>query len=154
MTLPRKFLVPTDFGEPSEKALVYAVELAKKLEGEIVILHTFELPIIGFPDGAMVATPEMGTRISTAALEGLEKTVAHYQNMGVRVTSLLKQGEPWQMVIETAKEIGAGMIVMGTHGRTGLGRAILGSVAEKVVRTSTVPVLTIHPHDDVTTAAA
>ena len=55
---------------------------------------------------------------------------------------------------ETAKELGAGMIVMGTHGRTGIGRALLGSVAEKVVRTSTVPVLTIHPNDVVETRAA
>ena len=50
MSLPRVFLVPTDFGEPSNKALAYAVDLAKKLEGQIVVLHTFDLPIVGFPD--------------------------------------------------------------------------------------------------------
>ena len=154
MTLPRKFLVPTDFGEPSDKALAYAMELATKLGGEVVILHTFDLPIIGFPDGALVASPEMSTRISTAAQEGLQKTMSQYANAAIPVSSMLKQGEPWQTIIDTAKEIGAGMIVMGTHGRTGLGRALLGSVAEKVVRTSTVPVLTIHPHDTVETAAA
>ena len=154
MTLPRKLLVPTDFGEPSEKALAYAIELAKKLEGEVVVLHTFDLPIVGFPDGAMVATPEMSTRISTAAQEGLARTVGLHQNAGISVTSLLKQGEPWQTIIDTAKESGADMIVMGTHGRTGLGRVLLGSVAEKVVRTSTVPVLTIHPHDAAATVAA
>lgn len=152
--LPRSFLVPTDFGEPSQKALAYAVELAKKLEGEVIVLHTFDLPIVGFPDGAMVATPEMSTRISTAAQEGLAKTLAQFQNAGVNMRSVLKQGDAWEAILETAKELGAGMIVMGTHGRTGIGRALLGSVAEKVVRTSTVPVLTIHPNDVVETRAA
>ena len=151
MTLPRTFLVPTDFSEPSDMALAYAIELAKALSGEIVLLHTFDIPIVGFPDGALVASAEMTTRITTAAQEGLDRSVAQNQAAGVPIRALLRQGEPWQAILDAAKETKADMIVVGTHGRTGIGRVLMGSVAEKVVRTATVPVLTVHPGDEAAT---
>jgi nucleotide-binding universal stress UspA family protein len=63
------------------------------------------------------------------------------------VRALLKQGNAWRTIIDTADELHAGMIVMGTHGRHGLPRALLGSVAEKVVRSAHCPVLTVHSDD-------
>ena len=75
------------------------------------------------------STGRLSTRISTAAQEGLAKTLAQFQNAGINMRSVLKQGDAWDAILETAKELGAGMIVMGTHGRTGIGRALLGSVA-------------------------
>jgi nucleotide-binding universal stress UspA family protein len=147
MTLPKTILVPTDFGASSDNAIAYAVDLAKALGAELVVMHTYEIPMIGFPDGALVATPEIATRISTASQEGLDKAIAVHAKSGVAIRALLKQGATWQTINETAAEIDAGMIVMGTHGRHGLPRALLGSVAEKIVRTATIPVLTVHRHD-------
>jgi nucleotide-binding universal stress UspA family protein len=147
MTLPKTILVPHDFGTGSEHALTYAVDLAKALGAELVVMHAYEIPLIGFPDGALVATPELATRVLEGANTGLAKAVASHANAGVPVRSMVKQGPTWQTIIETATEIGAGMIVMGTHGRHGLPRALLGSVAEKVVRAAHCPVLTVHSSD-------
>ncbi|MDB4937865.1 MAG: Universal stress protein UspA [Labilithrix sp.] len=147
MTLPKTILVPHDFGTSSDHALAYAVELAKALSAELVVMHAYEIPVIGFPDGAMVATPELATRVLEGANVGLKKALEPFAASGVAIRSIVKQGPPWQTIVETATELGAGMIAMGTHGRHGLPRALLGSVAEKVVRSAHVPVLTVHSGD-------
>jgi nucleotide-binding universal stress UspA family protein len=139
MTLPKTILVPHDFGTGSDHALTYAVDLAKALGAELVVMHAFEIPMIGFPDGALVATPELASRVLEGANTGLKKAVAPYAAAGHPLRSMVKQGPTWQTIIE--------MIVMGTHGRHGLPRALLGSVAEKVVRTAHCPVLTVHSTD-------
>ena len=147
MKMPTMILVPTDFGEPSEAALDYALELARAFGAEIALMHSYELPIIGMPDGTIVATADMATRILEGARVGLDRQLEARQGSGVRIRAIIKQGDPCQAVNETAVEVQAGMIVMGTHGRRGLPRALIGSVAEKVVRTAHVPVLTIHVGD-------
>jgi nucleotide-binding universal stress UspA family protein len=147
MNLPSVILVPTDFGDASERALAYAVELAKRFGAEVVLLHSFEIPLIGFPDGAMVATAELTSRIIESAQESLDKAVASTKSSGVAVRSVLHQGDPWQRVLSTIEEVSANLVVMGTHGRRGLPRALLGSVAEKVVRTAPTPVLIVHADD-------
>ncbi len=147
MTLPKTILVPHDFGTGSDHALSYAVDLAKALGAELVVMHAYEIPMIGFPDGNIVATPELMTRVLEGAGVGLKKAIEPFANAGVAIRSVVKQGPTWQTIIETATELGAGMIVMGTHGRHGLPRALLGSVAEKVVRSAQCPVLTVHSED-------
>jgi nucleotide-binding universal stress UspA family protein len=147
MALPKKLLVPTDFGTGSDHALDYAVELARALGAEVTLMHAYEIPVIGFPDGALVATPELASRIAEGAQIGLKKSLERVGPSGVPVRTLLKQGPTWRTVVDTAVEIGAEMIVMGTHGRHGLPRALLGSVAEKVVRSARCPVLTVHSAD-------
>jgi nucleotide-binding universal stress UspA family protein len=147
MSLPKTILVPTDFGTGSDHALNYAVELARALGAELVVMHTYEIPMIGFPDGAIIATPELTTKVLESAEIGLRKTVEPHLSSGVNIRTMVKQGPTWQTIIETATQVGAGMIAMGTHGRHGLPRALLGSVAEKVVRSAKCPVLTIHSDD-------
>jgi nucleotide-binding universal stress UspA family protein len=147
MTLPKTILVPHDFGTGSDHALVYAAELAKAIGAELVVMHAYEIPMIGFPDGAIIATPELATRVSEAAQIGLTKAIEQLPAGGVPARTILKQGPTWRTIIDAATEIGAGMIVMGTHGRHGLPRALLGSVAEKVVRSAHCPVLTVHSDD-------
>ncbi len=142
--LPKTILVPTDFSEGSDAALAYAVELAKAIGAEVVALHTYEIPMVGFPDGTLVATAELTTRVLNGAQQGLEETKKKFAATGVPLKALVKQGETWRTILETADEAKAGLIVMGTHGRRGLPRALLGSVAEKVVRSATCPVLTVH----------
>lgn len=144
MTYPKTILVPTDFGEPSEAALDTAIEYAKAFGSEIVVMHAFEIPVVGFPDGAMIATAELTARILEGAQLGLDRQIKSREGCGVTIRGMVKQGDPYRMVNDTADEVGAGLIALGTHGRKGLSRALLGSVAEKVVRTAHVPVLTVH----------
>lgn len=144
MALPKILLVPTDFSEGSEAAIAYAVELAKPLGAELVVLHTYEIPMVGFPDGTLVATAELASRVLEGAQQGLRAVEQKHATTGVAMRTVVKQGDTWRTILETADEVGAGMIVMGTHGRRGLPRALLGSVAEKVVRSATCPVLTVH----------
>jgi nucleotide-binding universal stress UspA family protein len=140
----KTILVPLDFGEPSSTALAYAVDLAEGLGARIYLLHAFELPIIGFPDGAMVVPPDIAARITNAAQKALDDAVARFTGRKVEMTPMLKQGDPRQVILDQAAELGAQLIVMGTHGRRGISRALIGSVAERVVRSSSIPVLTIH----------
>lgn len=147
MSLPKIILVPTDFGAPSEAAIDQAIDYARVFGAEIVLMHSYEIPIMGFPDGALVATAELTTRIMEGAQAGLDRQLANRKASGITMRGVLKQGDPWHMVNETAAEVGAGLVVMGTHGRTGLSRALIGSTAEKVVRTANVPVLTVHLAD-------
>ena len=138
-----KILVPSDFGAPSGAALDYALGLASAVGASVTLFHAYEIPVIGVPDGTFVATPEMVSRIQAAAERALE--VALHEHAGeAPLESLLREGRPWEAIHEAAREVGADLIVMGTHGRHGLVKALLGSVTEKVVRTSVVPVLVVH----------
>ncbi len=140
----KTILVPTDFTETSNRALNYAVELAARFHASIALLHAFEIPVFGFPDGALIAPADIATRISVAAQEALTNALETHKGRGIKMTSLLCEGVVWEEVNRVAAEIDADLIVIGTHGRRGLARAILGSSAENVIRTATVPVLTIH----------
>lgn len=140
----KKILVPVDFTETSERALDHAVAFAEKFDAAVVVMHCYELPIYGFPDGAFVTTGDMAARISVAAQTALDSLVAARVAKGERVTGALRVGAAWEETNAYAAEIGADLIVIGTHGRKGLTRALLGSVAENVIRTATRPVLVIH----------
>src|SRR5262245_4335673 len=140
----KKILVPVDFDEPSHRALAYAVALAKPLGAEIVVLHAYELPYYGFPDGALIATAEMAGRILAGAQSGVAEMLDDHEGSGIAIKSLVRQGPAVEEIEKVASEIGADLIVMGTHGRHGLKRALLGSVTEAVVRTARLPVLTVH----------
>jgi nucleotide-binding universal stress UspA family protein len=144
MNAPKKILVPTDFSEPSNAALEYAVALAEKLGASVHLVHAFELPIVGFPDGTLTITAEMASRIIDAAQKALDELVKKYAARSFTVTSSLEQADPRDGVLAAAKKVGADLIVMGTHGRRGISRALIGSVAEGVVRRSPIPVLTVH----------
>lgn len=139
-----KILVPTDLGNGGASALAYAVGLAKSLGAELVLLHAFELPVVGFPDGALVATADLASRIINASQKALDEAVDKYKGQSVKITQLLKQGDPREVILAVTNDMNADLIVMGTHGRRGIARALIGSTTESVVRTSPVPVLTVH----------
>ncbi|MDB4998851.1 MAG: Universal stress protein UspA [Myxococcaceae bacterium] len=144
----RSILVPVDFTETSDRALDYAVAMAARFEATVVAMHAYEIPVYGFPDGALVASGEVATRISEAAQKALDRLVEARQNKGVKLTALLRTGVAYDLANTVADEIDADLIVIGTHGRRGLARALLGSVAENVIRTAKRPVLVIHgPRD-------
>ena len=144
MPLPTTILVPTDFGEPSDAALDYALDFARAFGADIVLMHAYEIPIMGFPDGALVATAELTTSILESARVGIDRQIKSREALGVRIRGIVKQAPPLDAINEVIDETNAELVVMGTHGRRGLPRALLGSVAEKVVRACKVPVLTVH----------
>lgn len=140
--LPKKILVPVDFGEASDRAVAYALSLARRLDAEVIVMHAYEIPVVGFPDGALIATSDVASRIVNGAQTALAE-VMRRNDTGVPLKTMLKQEAPWRAILEVIEETGADLVVMGTHGRRGLPRALLGSVAEKLVRTAPCPVLTV-----------
>jgi nucleotide-binding universal stress UspA family protein len=143
MADPKRILVPTDFTETSERAIDWALDLAARLGATVTLLHVYEIPVIGFPDGAIIATPEVASRIADASQTALDAAVEKRRSGPVAVDGLLREGTAWEVINAVADEIDAEFVVIGTHGRRGLTRALLGSVAENVVRTAHRPVVTI-----------
>jgi nucleotide-binding universal stress UspA family protein len=91
--------------------------------------------------------PDYTELVEKPALQALRDEAARLQGKGVEVMTIFKIGVAWDEIIGAARRLDVGLIVMGTHGRRGLPRVLMGSVAEKVVRLSPVPVLTIHSSD-------
>lgn len=136
----RRILVPVDFSEASEAALGSAIDLAKSFEAEVTVVHVLQPPLRAIPDAALVSPKELGD-VTSILLQRLEELVARSSGRGVRLHATLTEGVPYIEITRLAKE--HDLVVMSTQGRTGLAHLLLGSVAERVVRTSPVPVLTI-----------
>jgi nucleotide-binding universal stress UspA family protein len=146
MWLTKKILVPCDFSDSSRRACEIGIEIAKTCRIPLTLLHV--VPSAAYSDVPYIPVPEYSHMVEESARQALRDEAARYEGNGVQLSTLLKVGAAWEEIIETAKAVDAGLIVMGTHGRRGLPRALLGSVAEKVVRLSTVPVLTIRGAQD------
>jgi nucleotide-binding universal stress UspA family protein len=142
-TIPRHILVPHDFSDTAEHALSFALDLASKLGAHITVMHAYELPSYAYPEG-LALTAELTGNIQRAAQSALEGVLTRARRPGLEIEAQLRQGVAWREIEACAAEKKADLIVMGTHGRRGLARALLGSVAEKVVRTAPCPVLTVH----------
>jgi nucleotide-binding universal stress UspA family protein len=138
----KHILVPTDFHEASAAALNLAVSLAQTFDAKVTLLHVWELPIYPYMD--FMLNSAMITRVEDAATNGLAEALDALQKKLPTAQSKLKTGLPWEGVLEAIKELGADLVVMGTHGRRGLSHLTLGSVAERVVRLAPIPVLTVH----------
>jgi nucleotide-binding universal stress UspA family protein len=137
-----RILVPHDFSETAERALSMALSLAKSLGASVVVMHAYEVPAFGFPEGP-VMTADLVGQIERATQGALDAVAARAREGGIQVDSTLRQGPTWSEINGAAQDEKADLIVLGTHGRRGLSRALLGSVAEKVVRTASCPVLTV-----------
>jgi nucleotide-binding universal stress UspA family protein len=134
-----KILVAIDFTPASDAALAQAVALARPLEAEIVLLHVWEPPApIGLP-GLMM--PEPSTDFTARA--ELAAEADSLRGVGVNVRTVLGAGAAASEILRTAAEEKPDLLVMGTHGRRGLSRIALGSVAEHVIREAACPVLTL-----------
>jgi nucleotide-binding universal stress UspA family protein len=135
----KHILVPTDFSEPSERALATALELARAFDAQITLLHVWSIPNTGYAEA--LAWPYEA--METAARRALDEGLAATKKLYAKTEGLLREGNEWRQVLDVADELGVDLVVMGTHGRRGLPRLVLGSVAEKVVRLCPVPVLTV-----------
>jgi nucleotide-binding universal stress UspA family protein len=139
MLVIKHILVPTDFSEPSDRALAMAVELVRSLDARLTLLHVWSIPNTGYAEALSWPIDEM----QASAQRALDDAVASTTKLHGRTSGVLREGIEWRQVLEVADEIGADLVVMGTHGRRGFSRLVLGSVAEKVVRLSPIPVLTV-----------
>jgi universal stress protein A len=140
-------LVPTDFSEPSDAALEYATTLATKLGASLHLLHVFEDPYItGGAFAAEMYAPvpaDLREALLNEAKERLEQRLAGLDNDRFHVTAEVYTGPTAKAITDYAKTAGIDLIVMGTHGRTGMAHLLLGSVAERVVRAAHCPVMTV-----------
>jgi universal stress protein A len=142
----KKVLVPVDFSKDSLRAAEYAKNFAAPFGAQLVLLHVIEPIYYASPADMYAASPNLALLIEEqrkAAQAQLEQLAQKLSGQGAKVQTLLKSGSPAQVIADTAKRIKADLIVMATHGRTGLAHVLLGSVAERVVRLATCPVLTV-----------
>jgi nucleotide-binding universal stress UspA family protein len=142
MKLFNHILVPTDFGSSSARAIETAMALAQTFDSELTLLHVWEIPVYPYME-FVLESAELVETIEQAATKGLASALAEIHKSVPRARSILKMGPPGQQIVDTIAVEHPDLVVMGTHGRHGLGRVLLGSVAEKIVRLSPVPVLTI-----------
>ena len=142
----RHVLAPTDFSEYSKKAVAYALELARKFGAKLTILHVIELP--PYPVEGYV-TPNLSQTfmddLERQATTDLAQVTPEAEAAGVEVARVVGVGTPYRKIIDTAEAEQVDLIVMATAGRTGFSHLIMGSIAERVVRTASCPVLTIRP---------
>ena len=150
----RHILVAHDFSEFSDAALDYGLALAAKFAARVTVVHAYDVPSLGAPEVLILATDWI-KQFGGVARESLDKVVAQAHERGADVESILRRGSAWRQVVAVAEEAKADLIVVGTEGRRGVTRALLGSVAEKIVRVATCPVLVArHPTSKASTDAS
>jgi len=140
----QRILCATDFSETAEAAWAAARELARTYRSELILVHVFtELPV--YPDVAVLEVQRVWDEQRTWVERALAERVTAVTAAGVNARWVLKTGVAPESIVEAATEAYADLIVIGTHGRTGLSRLVIGSVAERVVRLAPCPVLTLKP---------
>ena len=141
-------LVPTDFSSCADEALERAIQLAKLTRAEIHVLHAYELPMNVLMDVPVALPHEFYDRLRDGAKQEVDKRIAKAGTEGVKATGLVVCDSPTRAILDAAVKAHADLIVMGTHGRTGMKHVLLGSVAERVVRLASCPVMTVKPSAD------
>jgi len=152
----KRLLVPHDFSRCSAHALDVATALAGQSQAELTLLHVSPLPPnlpadtrVAEADGATLVS--IGELLTSGAQRQLAAIAAPLKARGLRVQTLAQvtePGSPADAILRIARELESDLIVLGTHGRTGLAHLLLGSVAEKVIRGARVPVLTVRSTDE------
>jgi nucleotide-binding universal stress UspA family protein len=142
-----RILVPTDFGDASEAALTYGREIADRFDAALHLMHIAENPFLR----AVVSDRRS---LEEAPVRWLQDRLTETDRRRGAVAIVEQSDEPASEILRYAKSADIDLIVMGTHGRTGLARVVLGSVAEAVVRSAPCPVLTVHSAESATTGAA
>jgi nucleotide-binding universal stress UspA family protein len=142
----RRILHATDFSPASRPALRMAQEMARAFKAKLVLFHSAEI-VVPTALGEGYVSPAVLEQIWTAAREGADRSMSRLaktvRGRGLRVVPLISEGPPAPAIVQVAVRQKVDLIVIGTHGRTGVKRFLLGSVAERVVRTSRKPVLTV-----------
>lgn len=136
-----KIICPLDFSSGSDNALARASEFARALGAELELVHVYQLSAFSIPEAGM--TLDYIEALKSQAQKALHEHSARLLDRGLRVSTRLLEGDPPHVIVKLAQETKGSMLVLGSHGRTGFRRLVLGSVAEQVVRAANVPVLTV-----------
>lgn len=137
-----RILVPVDFSDCSRQALRYAIPFAREFDAEIVLLYVAQ---INYPSPEVIDLnlPALEAELRAGGERQLAALVAGHIDPGLRTRTLVRTGQPFREIIDVAREQDIDLIILSTHGRTGLSHVFLGSVAEKVVRHATCPVFVV-----------
>jgi nucleotide-binding universal stress UspA family protein len=139
-----KILVPVDFSESANQAVQVGIDLAKRYEASLELAHVYQPVGYALPEGYVLITPDQLDEILAEFQKQLAAAKAQAVAAGVaKVDAVLLQGYPIREIVRRATEQKVDLIVMGTHGRSGIPRVFLGSVAENVLRSSPCPVLVV-----------
>ncbi len=143
----RCILVPTDFSDCATRAVRYAAELADKFNAELILLHVVPDSVLALPDAVMPTPAPMAdlNALTAAGKSGLTNLIAALQLESRNPRTEVRLGSPEQEIVTAATDLHADLVCIATHGRSGLARVLLGSVAEMVVRHAPCPVLTVRP---------
>lgn len=141
----KRILVPTDFSSTSDLAVKYAVEIAARHGASLLLLHVLEDPshTAVYPDAYFAELPTLRKDMRDEAERRLRELAAWCRTLDVDAAIDVVDGRPPQAIAREAAHRGTDLIVMGTHGRSGIAHLVLGSVAERVVRSAPCPVLTV-----------
>ena len=141
----RRILHASDFSPASRAAFRRAIDLARENRAVLTIVHIYSplIPLIGEGYATPQVYDKMLADVRTDAQRQLNRLAARAKKSGARVKGLLLEGVPHDRIVRAARSTRADLVVLGTHGRTGLGRLFLGSVASRVVTLSPCPVLTV-----------
>jgi nucleotide-binding universal stress UspA family protein len=140
-----RILVPTDFTDASDRALAYATGLASQLGASVILCHVYQLPT-SLAGAELSTLPSMSStaEIDRAARIGVQQAIANHAKEQVPIASVVRPGDPEIEIRTIAREVGADLIILATHGRTGLMRALVGSVTDDVIHHSEIPVLVLN----------
>ena len=145
-------LAPTDFSERSEYAFNLAVDFSKRFDSKLILFYVISQEQTRFAKEIMVeqkitipgfSEEELIRRRKEKVLKEFEKVIPDYKEQNIRVSAEVAVGNPVEQILEAIKRLNVDHVVIGTHGRTGINLALIGSVAERVVRHSPVPVTTV-----------
>jgi nucleotide-binding universal stress UspA family protein len=140
----KRILVPVDFSPHSSEAIEAAADLARRYDGVLTLLNVWEGGVYYFPEGYVLYSPEQLRKVMTELGKHLEVSRREAEAAGaVHVETKQREGVAASEIVDFAREGDFDLIVMGTHGRTGVKHALMGSVAERVVRKAPCPVLTL-----------
>ena len=142
----RRILVPIDFSECSKKALLYALPLAKEHQAALTLLYVVP-PAYGAGEYGGIDYAQLEASMKESGQRQLAELVAEEVSCEVYADTLVRVGSPAQQIVETASTLAADIIVISTHGRTGLKHVFLGSVAEHVVQRAPCPVLVVRERE-------
>lgn len=140
----RRILCPVDFSAASTGALKAAAALARRFDASLTLLHVAVIPGSSIPEAMLATPPELATDLSAPETRPLLDWKAMAERLGApRVQAFRSVGRPAEEILALARRDAFDLLVIGTHGRTGVGHFLLGSVAEEVVRHAPCPVLTL-----------
>ena len=134
-------LVPTDFSADAEQAVDYAIALASVFRARVTLLHVIHEVLWAAGETAMTLPPTYFAELEAATQQQMGKALQRVRHAGLEGDSIVAYGFPFEHIVTVARNQGVDLIIMGTHGRTGLKHVLMGSVAERVVRLAPCPVL-------------